>query len=486
MNDQIGFRESSDEWCQKNYPKPTKEILSILGNIFELLHTELKINTQEPDINDIQNMVNTDKLLVEKAFHDIFIKLRKDKSTSTINIIVCVARKALLIMGMNKDRLKIPAKEKEKKDEYLPLELRKLPEDSSIRVFVNERLENSKKNFNLKSDMTKKTMLRYWVKILSCFGSFEKFNVDNIDFSLENVVKKVKSVIISNYYVIYLHHLFYGINDEWNIKLKELKKNFDNTGEIKEEKDGDKDFLTPVQQENILKACENSLEKLVILLLFTTGMRVGGLANIKRDDVYDKETKKIKEYGVTLEKRSKTRRFPIFDITKKPLKEWLDETHMSNNIYIFPSSNDNTKPKSTMYFQNLFKEIAKRAGYEGEEIHIHSCRHSVARNLLEAGNKMEDIGKFLGHTNPTTTAKFYANLSVKETVDRMNTECIGGNKKVHEAQIPNFGNQEKEAKGKRKNKLSKLKNIQIGETSINEDNALKLLEKIKAQKKNIL
>lgn len=65
----------------------------------------------------------------------------------------------------------------------------------------------------------------------------------------------------------------------------------------------------------------------------------------------------------------------------------------------------------------------------------------------------------------------------------MNTECIGGydKKSVHVPQIPNF--REKEIHKKKKNKLSKLKNIQIGESSINEDYALKMLEKARMIKK---
>lgn len=483
MIDQIGFRESCDKWCDENYPNCSNEIKSVIGNIFELLYDELKINTSDANILDIKKIIDIDQLSIEKSFYDIFIELRKKKSNNTINSFVCISRKALFIMGMKKERLKIPAKtEKETKD-YLPIELRKLSENSPVIIFINSRIDNANKCFNLKSQMTKKIMLRYWVNILSCFGCLENLDINNIDFSLNNIVETVKHIITSNYYIIYLHHFFYKINDEWNIKLKELKPYFNNIKKTEEDNDGDKDFLTAIQQENILKACNSSFEKLIILLLFTTGMRVGGLSNIKKNDIYDKETNTIKDYGITIEKRNKTRKFPVFEIIKRPLSEWLEETHMIDNIYLFPSPKNNLKPRSTMYFQTLFKEIAKRAGYEGTEIHIHSCRHSVARNLLEAGNKMEDIGKFLGHTNPTTTAKFYANLSVKETIDRMNTECIGGydKKSVHVPQIPNF--REKEIHKKKKNKLSKLKNIQIGESSINEDYALKMLEKARMMKK---
>lgn len=173
-------------------------------------------------------------------------------------------------------------------------------------------------------------------------------------------------------------------------------------------------------------------------------------------------------------------------MVKKPLAEWINENHMIDTIYLFPNARDPKRQKSTMTFQNMFKAIAKRAGYEGDEIHIHSARHSVARNLLEAGNTMDDIGKYLGHANPATTAKFYANLSTKETVDRMNMECIGGNnnKKSHVPQIPKFQHEDKHTeKIKKKNKLHKLADINIGGKSLNEEKLLKALEKARENKK---
>lgn len=490
--DEIEFHENVREWCSKNYPSVTEAIISNISTVFTQLYHDLEIKKIRSSVSDIQEIVKDDPSKLEKAFYSTFVKLREKKTNGTILTIASIARKALEIMGMNKKRLRIPPRESTKVidnslEKILPLQLRNLPEDAKIREFVTERFEYSKKNLHCKSLHAQKIMLRYWTKILEQFGKLEELDMNTIDLSIKNIVKITKPIIVNSYYIIYLHHLFVGINDDWNVKIKDIKSHFEII-EKKKDDDGDKDVLTPKQQENIWKSCETNLEKLLISLLFTTGMRVGGLCNIKIIDVYDKTNNTIRDYGSTLEKRGKTRRFPIFDMVKKPLAEWIEENHMIDTIYLFPNARDPKKPKSTMTFQTMFKDIAKRAGYEGEEVHIHSARHSVARNLLEAGNTMDDIGKYLGHANPATTAKFYANLSTKETVDRMNTECIGGqnNKKTHMPHIPNFdyeGKTKDKDKKKKKNKLHKLANIDIGGKSLNEEKLLKALEKVRESKK---
>jgi integrase len=495
----INFADSVKEWCIKHYPSYTNSIISTLINTFSLLYNELQLENDDPNIADIQELIVDNSNDIEKAFFNIFIKLRESKSDSSILTMASILRKALELMGMDKARLKISPKKKEKqviKQEQqqdipqdiinlLPTSIRNLPHDNLLLIFIVNRFGKVKENSNCKSIHAKKIMLRYWVSILKQFGSFEDFDPDLIDFSLSNIINIAKPVIINDYYVIYLHHLFYGIHESWIIKIKELKTHFD-IETLTDDKDGDKDTLSVKQQENIWKACQTTLEKLVISLLFTTGLRVGGLCNIKINDIYDSETKTIKDFGSTLEKRNKTRRFPIFDMVKKPLSLWLEENHMVNSIYLFPNARDLNKPRSTMSFQSLFKEIAKRAGYEGSEIHIHSARHSVAHNLLEAGNSMEEIGKYLGHSNPATTAKFYANLSTKETVDRMNTECIGGSnmKDSHKPQLPQFDNKhQKDKHVKKSNGLRKLADIDIGGKSVNEEKLLAQLEKIRSKKK---
>ena len=230
-----------------------------------------------------------------------------------------------------------------------------------------------------------------------------------------------------------------------------------------EEDDGDKHYLTVQEQEAIWRACQSPQEKVMGSILFSTGMRVFGLCNIQKHDVYNESSGKILEQGKTLEKGNKRRLFQIFDWVKPHIRNWIELNHMIESPYLFPNNNDHSRPAPTMRFQTLFKTVAHRANLYGEKFHIHSVRHSVARNLIESGNTIENTGKFLGHANPATTAKFYAKLSTKETLQRMNMECLGGsnNQESYKPQIPSFSKEPPKKKRKKMIDTARLETEKI-------------------------
>jgi integrase len=483
MIDDFTLENSINEWIDNNYPNANKTSKSILIKVLSDIYNNIQINGKTCDINELKLIYQINPKLVETSFYEVFKKLRTTMSDSTIRNMTCISKKALEIMGIDRNKLVVfsTIKTVEKKNNIdIPDTLK---QNENMEKFITERFNECKYTTGCKSDITKKTMLRYWVNIMKCFGDLKYLNPYELDLSLDNVLETTKEVINSEYYIIYLHHLFYKLTDEWDIKISYIKEKLFFEKEAEKNKDGDKDFLSPKQQEDIWHACENTMEKLVIALLFTTGLRVGGLCNIKRKDVYDFDTNTVKDYGSTLEKGNKIRRFPIFGMVKEPLLKYINDTHMVQSDYLFFNERDHKRNKNTSYFQNLFKQIANKAGYTGPEIHVHACRHSVARNLLETGNSMEDIGKYLGHSNPATTAKFYANLSIKETVDRMNMTSLGGenNKNTYKPQVPMFENKDK--KYKKKDKLSKLANIEINGKSSKVQKLEDLLENAKKESK---
>lgn len=482
MIDDFTLEESINTWITNEYPDVNKTSKSILIKVLNEIYNSIEINGKTYDINELKLIYQINPKLVEISFYEVFKKLRESMSDSTIRNMACISKKALGIMGIDKSKLIVYSNSKEhiKKNTEIPEQLR---QNKNMEKFIIERFNECKYTTGCKSDITKKTMLRYWISIMKCFGNLKELNPYELDLSLYNVLNVTKDIITSEYYIIYLHHLFYKINDEWDIKISILKEKLCFEKEAEKNKDGDKDFLSPKQQEDIWHSCETIMEKIVIALLFTTGIRVGGLCNIKRKDVYDSNTNTVKDYGSTIEKGNKIRRFPIFGMVKEPLLKYINDTHMIQSDYLFFNERDHKRNKNTSYFQNLFKKIAKRAGHEGSEIHIHACRHSVARNLLETGNNMEDIGKYLGHSNPATTAKFYANLSIKETVDRMNMTSLGGenNKNTYKPQVPVF--ETKDKKHKKKDKLAKLANIEINGKSAKVQKLERMLEAAKNEVK---
>jgi integrase len=486
------FEENIKQWYTHFYNKTEltnidKSNLSHLYITLNAILNELEIKEESKSIDELKKLINVDKIKIEKAFYNAFNKMKTIKSQSTLKVSASICRKMLNELGMDKNKLILPSNKKEKKKQEnneLPIDLKDIKNNTELYKFILDRFNFVKNQTRCRTLQTQKVLLRYWVNLLQAFGDLKTLNPNDLDFSIKNVTKIAQKVVINDYYIIYLHHLFYKLNDEWNIKLKDLKSYFTIKHKNTNEEDGDKDKLSPLQQENMVKACGNTLEKLVILLLFTTGMRVGGLTNIKKKDIFDSDKNEAKDFGSTLEKGNKIRKFPIFNIVKHHIKKWIEENHMINSEYLFPNRNDHSKPKTTMFFQTLFKKIAKEAGYSGKEIHIHSARHSVAHNLLEAGNSLDDIGRFLGHANPATTAKFYTKLSAQENIERMNTECLGGCnfKDTRVPQLPNF--KTKKVKP-HKNSISlkdKIKKLEIDGVSIEEELLQRKLDKLRQKR----
>lgn len=60
------------------------------------------------------------------------------------------------------------------------------------------------------------------------------------------------------------------------------------------------------------------------------------------------------------------------------------------------------------YLTKNFRKIADSLGYYG--LRLHDLRHSVASNLLNKGFSYVQTAEWLGHSNPSTTFRFYAHV----------------------------------------------------------------------------
>lgn len=138
---------------------------------------------------------------------------------------------------------------------------------------------------------------------------------------------------------------------------------------------------------------DNSRNGLLIKTLFLTGARVSEFVAIKAEHFFFDEEMILIEKG----KGNKSRYVPILPELAQELR-----THLGGrtNGYIF-ESNRHTK-FSSRRIQQIVKETAESAGIT-KKVHPHLLRHTVATFLLEKKMPLEQIQKFLGHSNIETT-----------------------------------------------------------------------------------
>lgn len=158
------------------------------------------------------------------------------------------------------------------------------------------------------------------------------------------------------------------------------------------------EVLSQDEIKQIIEAASTRKSRLIIKLLYYTGMRVSELVNLKREDV-NWEKKEIVVKG----KGNKERKILLTSKIAEELKEYLDQ--YKDNKYLFSKE----KPLTTRNVQKILSKIARKLGLK-KRVTPHKLRHSFATHLLEKGLDIRTIQALLGHENLATT-QIYTHLT---------------------------------------------------------------------------
>jgi len=143
-------------------------------------------------------------------------------------------------------------------------------------------------------------------------------------------------------------------------------------------------------------------DKLIVLLLYTTGMRVSELVNIKVGDV-DLERLSIRIRG----KGAKEREVFFSKVLLPLLEEFVGGRKPSEPLF----KGRNGKPIHYVTIERILRRLARRAGIE-RKVTPHVLRHSFATHSLMRGMDVREIQELLGHASLKTT-QVYTHVSRK-------------------------------------------------------------------------
>ena len=155
-----------------------------------------------------------------------------------------------------------------------------------------------------------------------------------------------------------------------------------------------------------LSKWEGHRNKAIIEVLFSCGLRVSELVNLKLTNLYFDE-----EFVSVLGKGSKERLVPISHRAIEELKWWFDDR---NHMKIKPGEEDYVflnrygKHLTRTMILIMIKRQAVEAGIT-KTISPHTLRHSFATALLEGGADLRVIQALLGHESIGTT-EIYTHL----------------------------------------------------------------------------
>ena len=149
-----------------------------------------------------------------------------------------------------------------------------------------------------------------------------------------------------------------------------------------------------------LSKWEGHRNKAIIEVLFSCGLRVSELTNLKLSNLYLDE-----EYVRVEGKGRKERLVPISQKAIKELGYWFDDRRLMNikkgeEDYVFLNRRGSHLTRTMILI--MVKKYAEEAGIK-KTISPHTFRHSFATALLEGGADLRVIQAMLGHESIGTT-----------------------------------------------------------------------------------
>ena len=174
-------------------------------------------------------------------------------------------------------------------------------------------------------------------------------------------------------------------------------------------------FFEYNELEELFNACnlDNALgqrDRLILEMLYATGVRVGELVNVKIEDI-DESSRTILILGKGNKERYVTYGDYCSEILDLYLKEGYAKLNINNSPYLFLNSKGGRI--SDRGIRYILDQIIKKTSIK-KNISPHMIRHSFATHLLNAGADLLSVQKLLGHESIKAT-QIYTHV----TTDRL-------------------------------------------------------------------
>ena len=159
-----------------------------------------------------------------------------------------------------------------------------------------------------------------------------------------------------------------------------------------------KEVLTDENIEVLRDSCHELRDIAMIDLLLSTGMRVGELVKINRDDI-DFQERQCVVFG----KGNKEREVYFNARTKIHLKKYLEQ-RTDTNPALFVSLHEPHTRLTISGVEVRLRQLGKRVNLNN--VHPHKFRRTLATMAIDKGMPIEQVQKMLGHVKIDTTLHY--------------------------------------------------------------------------------
>lgn len=231
--------------------------------------------------------------------------------------------------------------------------------------------------------------------------SYRNYLVQN-NYEINTINKKINSLQSFNQFLIENNYI--------SEKVVDLKKD---KARLASGSEKEVEVYTDVEIEKLLFYIQSeevtSRNRLIILMLMYTGVRVSELVNVKLKDIDLLAMNLIISWG----KGGKRREIPLKNEAIEAVKEYLggerkDNKFAESEFLIL------TNRSGKMDRDAINKILSKMEQQLNIRMHPHKFRHTFCTTLIKRGVELTTVAKLAGHSSIQTTANFYINTSKED------------------------------------------------------------------------
>jgi integrase/recombinase XerD len=176
--------------------------------------------------------------------------------------------------------------------------------------------------------------------------------------------------------------------------------------------------LTPQQVQALLDGCEHLRDRLLLAVLYDTGMRIGEALGLRHNDIAAAEReitviRRDNDNGA----RAKSIIARTVPVSAELVRLYADYLHAEygdlDSDYVFVNlwGRPLGRPWTYAAVYDLVCRLRRRTGVDFDP---HWIRHTAATRMLRDGISLEVVAKLLGHSDVTVTATTYGHLTVED------------------------------------------------------------------------
>lgn len=173
------------------------------------------------------------------------------------------------------------------------------------------------------------------------------------------------------------------------------------------------EFVQPIRDKKKIDTikkilyAKNVRDYCLFTLGINSGLRISDLLNLQIKDIVDHNGKIRDRIMLREKKTNKTKDFPISDVARKAITEYL-KTRTFEFVEPFFLSKKQNKGKASLQRDQAYKIINNAAREIGitEKIGTHTLRKTFGYHAYKSGVSIEVIQKLFNHSTPSITLRY--------------------------------------------------------------------------------